>query len=161
MLIEEQKIDKEKICIVYAGKDGNLMTKWALECKVVDIFENRGMLTRPEALEIQDKSHINLLLTSASNEHTGLLTGKLFEYIEAGREILCIINGAKDREIEMMFDKYGLGAVLYDEKTLRDYILCKYNEYMTTGYVNSSHKRNEIDRDMSWQRQAEKVLNLI
>lgn len=159
-LIEEQRIDKDKISMIYAGKDGALMTQWATESNIVDVFINKGMLTRADAMDIQDKSHINLLLTSASEEHTGLLTGKLFEYIEAGREILCLIKGSKDIEIETMFEKYHLGSVMYNEIQVKKYILDKYNEFIRTGGVNSSQKRDEIIRDMSWQRQADRVLDV-
>lgn len=160
-LMKEQKIDKDKICFLYAGKDGSLMSQWAQECGISDIFENKGMVPRNDAMEMQDKSHINLLLTSASAEHAGLLTGKLFEYIEAGNEILCLINGTRDKEIETMFANYQLGSVLYDEEQLRAYILAKYKEYIQTDQVMAHHLHEKITRDMSWQRQAERVLDLV
>ncbi len=160
-LIKEQKIYKDRICFLYAGKDGSLMQQWAETCGISDVFVNKGLLSRKEAIEIQDKSHINLLLTSASDEHAGLLTGKLFEYIEAGKEILCLIKGSRDKEIETMFINYQLGEVLYEESKLGEYILIKYDEYMRTGQVNAHHLHEEIMRDMSWQRQAERVFDLV
>jgi glycosyltransferase involved in cell wall biosynthesis len=160
-LIHQQKIDIDKISFIYAGKDGALMSKWASECNISDLFENKGLLTRDEAIHLQDKAHINLLLTSASKEHTGLLTGKLFEYIESGREILCLINGTQDKEIESIFQNYGLGKVLYDQDSVKDYILVKYNEWMETGQVKSNQNKNEIVQDISWERQAEKIINLV
>lgn len=160
-LIKEQKIDKERICFLYAGKDASLMQQWAETCGINDVFENKGMLSRNEAIEMQDRSHINLLLTSASDEHAGLLTGKLFEYIEAGKEILCLIKGSRDKEIETMFADFKLGAVLYDEENIREYILLKYNEYKRTGQVNALHMRDEIISEMSWERQAKRVFDLV
>ena len=160
-LIKEQKIDKERICFLYAGKDGSLMQQWAETSGISDVFVNKGMLSRNEAIEMQDKSHINLLLTSASDEHAGLLTGKLFEYIEGGKEILCFIKGSRDKEIETMFSEFQLGAVLYDEEKIREYILEKYIEYIKTGEVKAKHLRDAILQNMSWERQAERVFDLV
>lgn len=160
-LIKEHKINKDKICFLYAGKDGSLMQQWAGTCGISDVFVNKGMLSRNEAIEIQDKAHINLLLTSASDEHAGLLTGKLFEYIEAGKEILCFIKGSRDKEIETMFTKFQLGIVLYDEDKIREYILKKYNEYIKTGEVKANHLQDAILQNMSWERQADRVFDLV
>ncbi len=160
-LIKEQKIYKDRICFLYAGKDGGLMQQWAETCGISDVFENKGMLSRNEAIEMQDRSHINLLLTSASDEHAGLLTGKLFEYIEAGKEILCFIKGSRDKEIEAMFTEFHLGDVLYDEEKIREYILLKYNEYIQTGEVKADHLRDAILQNMSWERQADRVFDLV
>lgn len=160
-LLLDQKLDVNKVRFIYAGKDGKRMSLWAAENGLESIFVNKGMLPREVALEYQSKSHINLLLTSASEEHTGLLTGKLFEYIEAGREILCWIKGSKDQEIERMFDDYGLGSVLYKRDDLEAYIISKYREWIETGEVRSHHKRVKIMQELSWEHQAGKVLQLI
>jgi hypothetical protein len=160
-LLKVQKIDKDRISFLYAGKDGGLMQQWVETCGVNDVFENKGMLSRNDAMELQDRSHINLLLTSASDEHTGLLTGKLFEYIEAGKEILCLIKGSRDKEIETMFAEFRLGTVLYDEEKIREYLLLKYNEYLKTGKVKADHLRNNLLQNRSWERQAERVFDLV
>jgi glycosyltransferase involved in cell wall biosynthesis len=160
-LLSSQKMDLNKVRFIYAGKDGQRMSLWAAEKGLEPIFVNKGMLPRYEALDYQSKSHINLLLTSASEEHTGLLTGKLFEYIEAGREILCWIKGSKDQEIEKMFDDYGLGSVLFKEDDLEAYVIQKYREWIETGEVRTHHKQEKIMKELSWEHQAGKVLQLI
>lgn len=160
-LILEQKMELNKVRFIYAGKDGQRMSKWATENGLKSVFINKDMLSRNEALEYQNKSHINLLLTSASGEHTGLLTGKLFEYIEAGREILCWIKGSRDAEIEKMFKDFGLGSVLYNEDDLEAYMLLKYKEWNDTGEVRSYNKQDKIMQELSWEHQAGKVLQLV
>lgn len=160
-LIKSGKISASTIRIQYAGKDGGKMNKWATDCGVDNIFISAGMVPRQQALELQDKAHINLLLTSSSNEHSGLLTGKLFEYIESGREILCLINGTKDSEIEAIFSRYNLGSVLYNESEVEEYIFEKFKEWRATGSVQSHHNRVEIIKEMSWKKQAQRVLNLV
>jgi hypothetical protein len=160
-LIDEGRIKENEIQFLYAGKDGQLMTQWVNECGIREIFVNQGMVSRNEVIEMQDRSHINLLLTSASDDHTGLLTGKLFEYIEAGKQILCIVKGSKDLEIEALFDKFGLGTVFYSEDKLSDYIYEKYLEFKKTGKVKSNQNHEKVFQDLSWQHQADKVLQMI
>jgi hypothetical protein len=161
VLIQHKAIDRQKISFLYAGKDAGLMNEWVQECGIQDIFDCKGMVSRSEAIEMQDRAHVNLLLTSSSEEHTGLLTGKLFEYIESGNEVLCLINGPHDKEIEAMFTKYRLGEVHYHEEHLYKYIEDLYFEFINCGLVKSKQLKDEIMDDMSWERQAKRVLDLV
>lgn len=161
VLIQQKVVDRQKISFLYAGKDAGLMNEWVQESGIQDIYNCKGMVRRTEALEMQDKSHINLLLTSSSDEHTGLLTGKLFEYIEAGNEILCLINGPHDKEIEAMFAKYNLGEVHYQEEHLYKYIKDSYLEFLEYGLLKRKHLKSEIIDDMSWEKQAQLVVDLV
>lgn len=160
-LLFNEEIAKDEISFLYAGKDGTTMQNAAEEFGLGEIFENRGFIDRKTALSLQDKSHINLLLTSSSFDHSGLLTGKLFEYVEAGREILCLINGVQDKEIETFFERYNLGSVLYNDDDIENYIINKFKEWKTTKNVRSWHKRREIQQDLGWECQAEKLHKLI
>ena len=160
-LLQSKEILSDDITFLYAGKDEATLRTWVQEYDLMEIFDSRGLIDRNPAIEMQNKSHINLLLTSASLEHTGLLTGKLFEYIEAGREILCLINGAKDSEIENLFQKYKLGVVAYNENNIKEYIQHKYNEWKMTGSVKSYHDKEGLKNNLSWDIQAKKLYNII
>ena len=105
-LLKVQKIDHQKISIVYAGKDA---LKWQQYCSnfplsnaILECFE---VLPHEEALQLQMVSNINLLLTWNVKEVSGILTGKLFEYLGARNPILTIVNGTVDRDLESIFKK--------------------------------------------------------
>lgn len=163
-LISDQKIQLNDIQFLYAGKDGKRMHEWIKSEGLDSSFVDAGFVTRPEAMEIQEKSHINLLLTSSSIEHQGLVTGKLFEYFEAGNPIICLIKGVPDFEIEAMFSTLNAGYIAYDPSDisgLKAYILLKYEEWKQTGAVQSTIKKDILIKKYSWEEQAKKIINFI
>ncbi len=69
-----------------------------------------GHISREKALKIQNDADILLLLESSNEESRGVITGKIFEYIAAGRPIICI--GSKSEfEIGEILYKTGTGIV--------------------------------------------------
>ena len=112
-MISKSIIDKDDLQIIYAGRDSLRFSEWITEYGLVDVFINHGMVTQEKAQSIQNKSHVNLLLTSSSPELTGVLTGKIFEYFEALNPTLCLINGVYDPEFEALFTELDAGTVVY------------------------------------------------
>lgn len=154
----------QKIQILYAGKDSSTMMKWADEYGVKDVYVDKGFVSRQEALTLQDRSHINLLLTSSSPEHQGLLTGKLFEYFEAGNPVLCIVKGVQDTELENIFNELQAGHIAYDPSDislLKNFILTKYIEWESTGAVKPTIDFQKLKNSYSWPGQAHKLLSAI
>ena len=163
-LFKSGDIQAEDVEFLYAGKDGPTMQTWAEEEGVGPIFRNLGYLSRDEALVIQSRSHINLLLTSASPEHYGLLTGKLFEYFEAGNPILCLVRGTHDPEIELIFNELHAGLVAYDSVengNMREFLLDKYREWKTSGKVAPVIDRELLQKQYSWEGQARKLIEAL
>lgn len=73
-----------------------------------------GHVPRETALEAQRGAGLLLLLESSKPEARGTLTGKLFEYIAAGRPILCI-GSRPEYEIGQLLSATGTGAVFGPE----------------------------------------------
>lgn len=69
-----------------------------------------GHLPREEAIRIQREADLLLLLESAAADARGILTGKVFEYISAGRPIICI-GSQPDFEIGLLLHRTGTGVV--------------------------------------------------
>ena len=163
-LMNDGNMDKDKFQFLYVGKDSVVMRKKVDEAGLGHYFVDRGFVSRAEALEIQSKSHLNLLLTSSSDEHQGLLTGKLFEYFEAGNPVLCVIKGVYDDEIESIFTELDAGYIVYDPSDiagLKLFILQKYNEWILTGQVNSTINKSLLIKNYSWQGQARKIIDAL
>ncbi len=144
----------------YVGKDGRQMRTIAIECGIEDIFEDEGFVKREQASLVQDRSHMNLLLTSSSQEHKGVLTGKLFDYIESRRPVLCMINGVYDEELEAFFRKYNLGKIFYpdQEMMILKYIDDLYIKWKNTGTVAGNSDVKLLTRSLSWEVQAMKLI---
>ncbi|MEY3421804.1 MAG: hypothetical protein RIR48_2104, partial [Bacteroidota bacterium] len=144
----------------YVGKDGRQMRAIAIECGIEDIFEDDGFVKREQASLVQDRSHMNLLLTSSSQEHKGVLTGKLFDYIESRRPVLCMINGVYDEELEAFFRKYNLGKIFYPDQEMMivKYIDDLYIKWKNTGTLNGNSDVNLLTKSLSWEVQAMKLI---
>ena len=112
LILENEKY--RKIRLVYAGKDSFLWNTWAQKYELQKNILVKGIISREEARKLQNNASLNLLLTWSSKTQTGILTGKLFEYLSTSKPIICIINGTKDGEIENMFEKINCGIVAYE-----------------------------------------------
>jgi hypothetical protein len=70
-----------------------------------------GHVSREAAMEAQRDANMLLLLESSEVASRGILTGKIFEYITAGRPILCVGSNPQF-EIGLLLQKTGTGRVV-------------------------------------------------
>lgn len=161
-LINDNLINKDDIQLIYAGRDGQRYGEWVAEYNLVSIFKNKNMVSQSEAMTIQNRSHINLLLTSSSPELTGVITGKIFEYFEALNPTLCLINGVHDPEFEALFSELNAGTVVYNPPLtngkMKAFLLDKYQEWKATHQVKSTLNKDLIKENYDWKSQVEKML---
>ena len=87
-LSNKGKIEISDIQIRYAGKDSFYWQKMATDYQFENILENQGPISNEKSQVLQQQSCINLLLTISSPEMTGVLTGKMIEYFQAGSPVL-------------------------------------------------------------------------
>ena len=162
-LIDSGKIEATDLQILYAGRDGLRFSEWISEAGLSRVFSNKGMVTQKEAKTIQNRSHINLLLTSSSPELTGVLTGKVFEYFEALNPTLCLINGVYDPEFEALFSELNAGTVVYNPPIsigkMQSFILEKHTEWKLTHQVKSTLNKEIIKSKYGWKSQVGKMIN--
>jgi hypothetical protein len=149
--------------IIYAGKDTSIWLDWIKRFDLDILFESKGMIDSQAALDIQRNAHINLLLTSATPESTGQLTGKFYEYLAAKNPIITLINGTQDLEFESIMNDLNAGCVVYSNKSfdeLRSFILEKFNEWKITGDVKSIINIEKL-KELSWENQVQKFVEHI
>ncbi|MEO6130731.1 MAG: hypothetical protein ABIQ02_02705, partial [Saprospiraceae bacterium] len=136
-LLEENKIQKENLSIIYAGKDPAYWQKLASEFDLDSLLDVRGFLSTEEAIEIQKKACINILLSISSDEQTGILTGKMIEYFAAGNPILALVAQQIDPELEQLLDKLNIGKSFSDQPSdiagIKDFIFKEYNHWKSSG----------------------------
>ena len=164
-LLQKNLIHKNNFSFLYAGRDGRQMKEWATQYGVETIFKDLGMVTRKQSLELQSKAHINLLLTSSSPELKGVLTGKLFEYLEAGRYIVSLIDGVKDEEMENLFAELNAGNIFYnvssEQQKLSDLISdMSFHWEKDRSYLFRMNIDN-INEGMKWENRVRKMLEKI
>lgn len=115
-IFDEYPTIKNSLQIIYAGKDSHTWKVFAESYQLAHILVLKGNLTMHEAIDIQRKSHVNLLLTPASTTVKGLLGGKLCEYLAARRPIIALINGVQDPEFEEIMQHTEGGIVVYHQQ---------------------------------------------
>jgi hypothetical protein len=112
-LLDEEVLLPDEIELVYAGKDSTVWWPLVRDAGLDHVFVDRGLLSSAAARTIQSRSHLNLLLTYSTPELKGNLTGKLYDYLSAGRPYLVLINGPDDPEIEALVSETRSGLVMY------------------------------------------------
>jgi hypothetical protein len=149
--------------ILYAGKDAGIWLDWIKRFDLEEVFESKGMIDAQTAINIQRNAHINLLLTSATPESTGQMTGKFYEYLAAKNPIIVLIDGTQDLEFESIIHNLNAGCVVYNKKSfneLRSFILEKFNEWQRTGDVKPTIHTEKL-KELSWENQVQKFVEHI
>lgn len=119
-LVEEDRIRKTDLQIKYVGNHPEVWKSYLTEYHLEDYAQVLSGVEHAKALEIQQRSHINLLLTWASDEVQGWMTYKVYEYIRAQRPVLTLIQGSMDFELQALLHKYSHSLVLSQQDGMQD-----------------------------------------
>lgn len=132
-LIQEGKMPRHNIKLLTCGKDGATWESWAAEFDLKNMLENRGVISHAEALSIQHSTQINVLLSWNSPGLQGILTSKVFEYLQARVPILTLVNGDKEAELEVLLHNYSPhNLVVYpadDLQGIKDFLYFHYQNW--------------------------------
>lgn len=153
---QSKNIDLNKIEIHYAGKDGALFNDYIEKYKLKNCFTNHGMVSHIEAKKLQERSHINLLLTSVTKGYEGVLTGKLFEYLGGTSKILAIVKGGRDKELERILDSTEAGIVISNNNSWQSEVLNWFQAWEKKKPILIS--QNKIQSEFSWEKSVDKLI---
>ncbi|MEZ4908868.1 MAG: hypothetical protein R2771_14795 [Saprospiraceae bacterium] len=161
-LIDSDKIDIQYFQLVYCGKDYLLWQEYIEKYNLQNISLIKNEITLQESIEIQSKSHINLILSWASKQQKGVITGKFFEYLNTGNPILCIINGEKDQELEKIYTDLKIGKIFYenDNDKIKDWIWKFFTEWQNDGKIEFEYNQ-ELLENYSWSNKTKELKNIL
>lgn len=136
------KISLDKIKIHYAGNHYPRLLQLAEGYGLTACLVDHGYVNSLEVTQIQQSSDLYTVLSWNTKQQKGVLTGKFYEGIRAGKPILSIINGnIPHSELSLLNEKYHYGFC-YENcrerelfQQLCDYLEALYNEKMTTGAI--------------------------
>lgn len=155
-LLDEELLLASQLRLLVCGKDGALWQSWAATFGLANILEDRGMLSHVEVRSLQRSAHLNLLLSWNSPQLQGILTSKVFEYLQAQRPIVAIVNGSPDPELETLISTYSPGSlVLYPDQNLS-----AMKSFLQEEYLNWQRgKKSELSLPdaPSWENEIKKV----
>ena len=109
-LTDTGKLDLKNIRFEYAGPDFDLILAQAKPYGVEEILVNHGYVSRTEVYEIQCRSDIFLVLSWNIKHGQGVMPGKFYEGIRAGKPILSLLTGNTPySELNLLNKKYHYG----------------------------------------------------
>ncbi len=162
-LINEGKIQENKISVYYAGKDENIFLNTAKSDNIESIVKSYGFIPRKKALALQSGSDVLVLATWNTNKEKGVLTGKLFEYMMFKKPILALVSGEKNAEIENILKDLNFGFTFYNDYSnindFKNYILFLYHEKIINNkkIIEESEKVSKYD----FQNLTQKYIDLL
>ncbi len=153
---QKNNIDHGNIEIHYAGKDGALFQDYVDKYGLKNSFINHGMITHTEAKKLQERSHINLLLTSVTKGYEGVLTGKLFEYLGGTSPILAIVKGGRDKELESILRQTEAGIVISDGNDWQSKFSSWYLAWVNKNLITID--QNKVQSLFSWEKSVDQLI---
>lgn len=162
-LTNEGILSNDNFQLVYAGKDTQLWLDWVNRYDLISCSVNRGMISLKEANQLQRTSHINLLLTSATPEWSGVMTGKFYEYLAAKQPIVVLINGVQDVEFESVMSKLNAGCVVYNDQShdeLREFILTLFSQFIKKGRIEPTILTDKL-KELEWAFTIQKLMDRV
>lgn len=142
-LINENKIDVEKIEFLYAGPEENIIYDIGIKTNLLEIIKSYGLVSRTESLNIQNSSDILCVATWNVKGHTGVLPGKFLEYLYFNKPIISIVTGeVGNSEISNIIEKDNLGFAFEAVKEDIDFINLK--KYILACYQTKIITQNEL-----------------
>lgn len=149
-LIDNGKVNKKKVKIVYAGRQSEYILEWAHKCDLTDIVSLMGIINKEDSLKLSATSDVNLLATWNRKNSQGIISGKFYELLAIGRPILAEISGDLPKsEVSKLIAKTNSGYC-YEEsiskgntQELENKILEWYNKKINNGCLQSEMDNEE------------------
>lgn len=128
-LVEENEGFKNSLKLQLTGVVSEEVIKAIKAAGLEKNLEKKDYVTHKEALVLQQKVRLLLLIEINSEETRGIIPGKVFEYLAAGRPILAV--GPENWDVERILEETGAGRVYgYEDKEgVKEAILEHYKAY--------------------------------
>jgi hypothetical protein len=151
----KHELDAGDLVINYAGFDGGVWDSLVEKFGLSNMNVNHGVVPKDKALALQNESSINIAITWCDKNNKGILTGKFFEYIEAGNLILVLIRGEKDIEFERIIEQTKVGAFFYEGQgeLIERYITGKYRQWKQTKQLDANYDFGGL-KQYTWDSQV-------
>jgi len=127
-LIEEGIMNKNDIVWTYCGLHPFQYEHWLTPHFGKEQLDIKAFLPFSAARKRQRGASINLVLTWSTSLQKGILTTKLFEYLDTGRPVLVLTNGSLETEMKGILSCYQKEGYFQnnENKELKDWIAKMY-----------------------------------
>ena len=163
LMINSGTILESNVEIIYAGKDSISWMQKIQLYGLTNIAVDMGEVNTKVAQSLQDAAHINLLITWATIDQSGVITGKFYEYLGSTNPILTIINGCMDYEIFDIFQALNCGKVIAtnDPEAMNEIISFITEKYQAWKNKTSFPSYASRLKALNWENQIKELANII
>ena len=148
------------------GKD---IAKWKSFCDTYPLLFNafyiENISERNHSLEIQQKSHINLMLTWSEGSQGGTIPAKLYEYIGSGNYIISLVKGIENSDLSYLLKTLQIGSVYQYGKTEDLEKLKRELMKLYTLWINEAYEPPNIPSHLkdtlSWDNKQSELSKLL
>lgn len=155
-VMDHQPETKQHIRVVYAGQHPQIWSRWIEQHQLDAISIVCGSIPYTQCLGLQQSAQLNVLLTWSGPIFSGILTGKLFEYLGAGPPILAIVNGdLPDPELESILGQYNHNLVCYAQHTPSEAIRVHLTRLIAL-WKNGRLLQQTIPESFKWEVMADR-----
>ena len=154
-LLDEKAILKEQVSLIAAGNVADL-NEDIKELGLQDIYTFKGMLPRPQALELIYNCDAALMLLGKNNK--GILTGKLFEYLSLADYIFGV-DFANTSDAGKIIRQANAGECFDSNVAEIKKAILQRIEEKTKGLV--SEKNNNIIEMYSREKLAQELISYV
>ena len=135
--------------------------EWAESLDLGDRLELVGYLSRPESLRLQrDSEALLLLVPEAGGRGKGVLSGKVFEYLAAGRPILAVVP--PDGVAAELVRETAAGVIVApdDVDGMRDALVAMHAQFANGGLPAVELSARDVER-LSRRARVEEMAALV
>lgn len=166
-LVAQGAVDPDKISVEYAGNEWPIMLSFAERFGLEKLCTSYGYITRKRVMETMAQIDCSVVCTHNTQKDKGVVTGKIFELLLAGKPIIAIVGGDESNsELGKIVRQCGAGVVYEqanakkDHENLKNWLKEKYDEKINKGSVVSELKISEREK-YSYENIAHELYEII
>ena len=143
-LLDKMLIQLNDFMIEFYGEHSEWLEREIIKHNLENIVFYRGLVNRELSLMKQREAQVLLFLNWNDPSASGIYTGKIFEYLSAGRPILSI--GGSGGVVEDLLVETKAGVHLNSIEEIEKYLVNIYAEYKANGLVSYKGLPSMIDK---------------
>lgn len=145
-LLGDELISPEEIELKFLGELNPALFNLAAKYNLEEIITVTGRVPYPEALRAQQQSSILLVMVHNDTSCRGEFTGKVFEYLGAGRQILALVPQGNVIEKLLEETRAGIAVSPNDIPAIKKALLWWYQEYKDSGAPVHAPDPGKVER---------------
>ena len=144
-LINEGKINKDKICWIFNGDVEGVFEELIKPYDKYGIVIKNGFLNHKDSLKVAINADVMVMYGETGKMASLNYPGKFFEYLRIGVPILCFSGAGSPQQKILEETGLGVNFDLDDKIGMRNYILCRYNLW-ESGKIKYKLDKKKIEK---------------